>query len=163
VSDLDDVRRMARELFDEHLDGTWTFAFDHAKRRAGNCDFRRRRITLSRYLVARYDDATNRQTLLHEIAHALAGHAAGHGPAWRRTAHAIGYTGDRTHDGEVAREHAKWIGVCPAGHEVLRFRRPQQGREHSCARCSPRFDRRFVLRWRERSDAERFADLPARG
>ena len=162
MSELDDVRRMAAELFAEHLDGTWRFGFDTAKRRAGKCDFRERRITLSRYLCARYDNETNRQTLLHEIAHAIAGHAAGHGPTWQRAAAAIGYRGGRTHDGEVAREHAKWVGVCPAGHEVLRFRKPPDGRLHSCARCSPRFDRRHAFEWRERTPAERAADLPAR-
>lgn len=160
MSELDDVRRMAAELLAEHLDDSWRFDFDHAKRRAGLCDFRERRITLSRHLALRYDDAANRQTLLHEIAHALAGHAAGHGPEWRRIARAIGYTGGTTHDGEVAREHARWVGVCPAGHEVLRFRRPTAGRRHSCARCSPRYDRRHLLRWRERTEAERAADRP---
>ena len=161
MSDLNHVRAMAAALLAEHLSEEWTFGFDTAKRRAGRCDFRERRITLSRYLASRYDDATNRQTLLHEIAHALAGHAAGHGPHWRRIARAIGYTGGTTHDGEIAREHAKWVGVCPAGHEVFRFRRPDARRQHSCARCSPRFDRRFALRWRERTPEEREADLPA--
>ena len=73
MSDLDDVRRVAEALLSTHLDASWSFAFDNAKRRAGACDYTRKRITVSRYLAARYDDETNRQTLLHEVAHALAG------------------------------------------------------------------------------------------
>src|SRR5919202_2449234 len=93
------VVRLAEELLGRHLpDGAWTFAFDTAKRRAGACDYTRRRITVSRYLAAKTDEDEVRQTLLHEIAHALAGHAAAHGPSWRTTAQRLGYTGPRLHD-----------------------------------------------------------------
>ena len=70
------VRQWAEALISSHLDSSWTFGFDNAKRRAGQCDYTRRRITVSRYLSARYDDDTNHQTLLHEVAHALAGATA---------------------------------------------------------------------------------------
>ena len=72
MSDLQWVRHEAEALIATHLDASWSFAFDNAKRRAGACDYTRKRLTVSRYLSARYDDATNRQTLLHEVAHALA-------------------------------------------------------------------------------------------
>lgn len=148
MSNLDAIRTRAEALIAHHLDESWTFRFDHAKLRAGKCDFTRREISLSRYLAARHSDTENEQTLLHEIAHALAGHEAGHGAAWRRTARAIGYTGERTHNGEVAHEYARWVGVCPSGHEVLRFRRPSK--PMSCAKCVRRFDRRFLIEWRDR-------------
>ena len=160
MSDLNAVRARGEQLVLHYLGPDWSFGFDYAKQRAGKCDFTNRRVTLSKYLAARFDDAANEQTLLHEIAHGLAGPRAGHGPEWLRIARRIGYTGGRTHDGEVALEFAKWIGVCPAGHEVLRFRRPQAGRAMSCARCSRKFDRRFLLKWRERTPAERAASAP---
>lgn len=161
MSDLEAVRQRGEQLVAQYLGPSWSFDFDHAKTRAGKCDFTNRRITISRYLAARYDDAANEQTLLHEIAHGIAGARAGHGPEWLRTARAIGYTGERTHDGAVATEFARWIAVCPNGHEAVRFRRPPKGRAQSCARCSPRFDRRYLLEWRERTDAERAADRAA--
>src|SRR5919202_5260627 len=99
------VVRLAEALLAEHLPGgAWTFAFDTAKRRAGACDYTRRRITVSRYLAEKWDEEEVRQTLLHEIAHALAGHAAAHGPRWRTVAQGIGYTGDRLHNGPIAEE-----------------------------------------------------------
>lgn len=145
-----------------HLDASWTFAFDNAKRRAGACDFRRKRITVSRYLSARYDDETNRQTLLHEIAHALAGPTAGHGPRWKSVAHSIGYRGGVTHDGETATELAPWVGTCPAGHTVYRHRR--SNRTLSCARCAPRYDARFAFTWHRRqiTPATRLAAMTPR-
>jgi hypothetical protein len=36
-----------------------------------------------------------RNTMLHEIAHAIAGHAAGHGPVWRAAARKVGATPER--------------------------------------------------------------------
>jgi predicted SprT family Zn-dependent metalloprotease len=148
MSELLEIRRQAEELISSHLDASWSFAFDNAKRRAGLCDYTRKRISLSRYLTARYDDETNRQTLLHEIAHALAGSGAAHGAAWKRTARALGYTGGVTHHGEPANELAPWVGLCPAGHIAYRHRKA--ARATSCAKCSPRFDDRFLFVWRRR-------------
>jgi hypothetical protein len=157
MSDLQRVRTWAEALIALHLDASWSFGFDNAKRRAGLCDYTRKRITVSRYLSARYDDDTNHQTLLHEIAHALAGPAAGHGAAWKRVARGLGYVGGTTHAGETATELAPWVGVCPAGHVAYRHRRAT--RPTSCARCAPHFDPRFVLTWthREITPAARLA------
>lgn len=157
------MRVWADALIRQHLDATWTFAFDNAKRRAGLCDYARRRISLSRYLAARYDDDTNHQTLLHEVAHALAGSGAGHGREWKRIARGLGYVGGATHHGETANELAPWVGVCPAGHTAYRHRRPT--RPSSCVKCSPQFDRRYLFAWtrREITAAARRAALTPRG
>ena len=152
MSDLQALRRVAEDMIAAHLDASWTFAYDSAKRRAGACDYTRKRITVSRYLSARYDDETNRQTLLHEIAHALAGARAAHGTAWKRTARAIGYTGGVTHH----------VGTCPAGHVAYRHRRAT--RATSCAKCSRTFDERFLFTWtrREITPATRLAAMTPR-
>lgn len=160
TGELDAVRARAAALMAEHLDRTWTFAFDHAKTRAGQCDFAKRRITVSRYLAARFSDDDADQVLLHEIAHALAGPRAAHGPVWRRTAAAIGYTGSRLYDGPVASELAPWVGRCPVGHEHVRYRRPT--RTLACAKCSRRFDARNVITWQHRSNTTAGAEAVTR-
>lgn len=153
MAELARVKVWAEALIRLHLDplygsGSWSFGFDHAKRRAGLCDFTSKRITVSRYLAAKFDDDEIHQVLLHEVAHAMAGTKAGHGQKWRSIARDIGYIGGRTHDGEIAHELAPWLGVCPAGHEHARFRRP--ARETSCAKCSRRFSRTHLITWRKR-------------
>lgn len=162
MSDLKRVREWAEALIALHLDDSWSFGFDNATRRAGLCDFTRRRISVSRYLSARYDDDENHQTLLHEVAHALAGQQAGHGPAWRRVAREIGYVGGVTHRGETATELAPWVGVCPAGHTVYRHRRAT--RQVSCAQCAPRFDPAHAFVWtrREITRSDRVAAMTPR-
>jgi len=153
VADLDRVRRWADALIHLHLDpAVWSFAFDSAKTRAGLCDHRAHRISVSRHLAARYGDDEVHQILLHEVAHALAGARAGHGPRWRTVAADLGYVGSRLHDGPVATDLAPWVGVCPAGHEHHRYRRPT--RPLACGRCGRRFDPAHLITWTKR-------DVPA--
>jgi predicted SprT family Zn-dependent metalloprotease len=150
------VVRLAEQLIAEHLpSGDWSFAFDSAKRRAGACDYSRRRITVSRYLAAKTDEADLRQVLLHEIAHALAGHAAAHGPRWRSVAQGLGYTGERLHHGPIADERAPWVGTCVAGHVHYRFRRPAS--PLSCGLCARGFSRAALITWQRREQAARSA------
>lgn len=105
----EDARRLAKGLMEEHglvLEG-WTFAFDAAKARLGMCNYTKKRITLSKHLVATNDSAEIKNTILHEIAHALAGKDAGHGPEWIAVARRIGCSGERCSDANmgVARPH----------------------------------------------------------
>ena len=85
MADLARVRHWANALIALHLDKSWTFAFDNARTRAGLCDYAKKRISVSRLLAGRYDDDEIHQVLLHEVAHALAGAGAGHGPSGRRS------------------------------------------------------------------------------
>jgi len=148
VAELERVRRWAEALIGLHLDASWGFGFDSAKTRAGLCDYTRRRISVSRHLAARYDDDEIHQVLLHEVAHALAGPQAKHGPRWRAVARDLGYAGGRLHQGRIADELAPWVGRCPGGHTHYRYRRPE--RQLACGRCSRRFDPAFVISWTKR-------------
>lgn len=143
------VRTWANALIQLHLDDSWTFGFDNAKTRAGLCNYTAKRITVSRHLATRYDDDEIHQVLLHEVAHAMAGAHAGHGPTWKATARQIGYEGKRLHDGAIAEELAPWVGTCPAGHVVHRYRKPT--RPLSCAKCSRRYDPKNAITWVKRS------------
>ena len=89
---LNGVAGMSRRLMDEHGLVDWTLAFVEARRRLGDCDFRDRVIRIGRAHVLEGSEEQIRDTVLHEIAHALAGREAGHGPLWRETARRIGAT-----------------------------------------------------------------------
>ncbi|MET1043051.1 MAG: SprT-like domain-containing protein [Microbacteriaceae bacterium] len=150
MADLIRVRTWANALIALHLNPTeWSFGFDNAKTRAGLCNYTAKRITVSRYLAARFEDDAIHQVLLHEVAHAMAGHKAGHGPRWKAIASDLGYEGKRLHDGPIASELAPWVGVCPRGHEHYRYRRPN--RTLACGKCSRRYDPANAIRWVQRS------------
>ena len=89
---LNGVAGMARRLMDEHGLTGWTFAFVEAKKSLGNCHFQHRVIRISRTHALEGSEEQIRDTMLHEIAHAIAGYEAGHGPLWKVTARRIGAT-----------------------------------------------------------------------
>ncbi len=150
MADLNRVRTWADALIALHLDAAeWSFGFDNAKTRAGLCNYTAKRITVSKYLAARYGDDEIHQVLLHEVAHAVAGTRAGHGPQWKAIARALGYAGKRLHDGAIANELAPWVGNCPAGHLHYRYRRPS--RPLACGKCSRRFDIAHLIGWHQRA------------
>lgn len=73
----------------------WVFEFDRALYRLGQCDFTRKRITLSKHFTGAANEEQFEQALLHEIAHALLPVGAKHGWDWRLKAKEIGYKGAR--------------------------------------------------------------------
>src|SRR5688572_16549717 len=94
------ARDLAHSLLRQHglHDAGWTFRFDHARRRFGSCRYRAKVVTLSRHLTFLNDEPQVRDTILHEIAHALAGHAAGHGDEWKRMCVTVGANPRRCYD-----------------------------------------------------------------
>ena len=136
---------MAQQLMDEHGLTGWRVQLDNAKRRAGVCRFTDRVIGLSAPLTELHTEAEVRDTVLHEIAHALVGPAHGHDRAWRATAMRIGCSGTRCTDPGSARVEGAWVGVCPAGHVKDRHRRPE--RVMSCGSCSRTFSVDHVYTW----------------
>ncbi|MBQ6668578.1 MAG: SprT-like domain-containing protein [Deltaproteobacteria bacterium] len=94
---LDFVRGLAAELFVQHNLVDWRFTFDRATRRAGSCCHTDRTITLAYEFARQAPDAELRETLLHEIAHALVGPRHNHDAVWRAKALAIGCSGQRCH------------------------------------------------------------------
>ena len=137
--------RLARTLKDQHGLRDWSVGLDRAKTRAGVTFFRKRRISLSAPLTRLHDEAQVRDTILHEIAHALVGPEHGHDRAWKAKAREIGSSDSRCFSSEAARQLAPFIGICPAGHEARRHKRPT--RLVSCTRCAPRFDPAHLFTW----------------
>src|SRR5262245_51513217 len=85
----------ARRLMDLHGLSDWSFAYNRRKRRLGLCYYPRKRLELSVHLVARNGDAEVRDTILHEIAHALTGPGHGHDAAWKAACVRVGARPER--------------------------------------------------------------------
>ena len=102
----------------------WRFEFDTAKRRFGCCNHRYKKITLSKALVSVNDEARVKNTILHEIAHAMVGGGHGHDAVWRNKAIQIGCDGKRCYTSEnTVIPEAKYIAVCKScGHTHRKHR-----------------------------------------
>ncbi len=83
---------LGRHLMDVHDLEQWTLAFVESRRRLGDCWYDHQLIRIARHHAIEHPEPEIRDTVLHEIAHALAGHAAGHGPVWKAIARRIGAT-----------------------------------------------------------------------
>jgi predicted SprT family Zn-dependent metalloprotease len=148
---LYEAAHLARDLLPQHGLHDWRFAFDHARRRFGRCDYTNRRITLSRALTFLNSADEVRDTLLHEIAHALTP-GAKHGPRWRAKCREIGARPMRCFTEErvvtpARRPPRYWLG-CPAcDWWVERRRRAPRRRKYVCVRC------RGKVVYRERDEA----------
>ena len=143
---LADAAARARTLLQEHglTAQGWTFAYDNAKARFGQCRYADRTITLSRPITRLNEEHHIRTTLLHEIAHALAGPGTGHGPVWRRTARKLGIRPDRCYDpAKVRTPPAPYTGTCPTpscGATIKRHRLTTKARNAACGACCKRYN-----------------------
>lgn len=144
---LSEVEKIARELIALHGLRSWSFQFDRARRRAGATHFQKQLITLSPYFMENFSEAEVRDTILHEIAHALAGPGAGHGPKWKKICQEIGANPVARLKSNAAQHgvDSPWKGICPNGHEFSRFRKPT--RESSCSICSRKFNPNYIITW----------------
>jgi len=87
---IKDAEILAKRLIREHLDDSWTFRWNKRKAAFGICNYNTRKIELSSVLTELEDPFYVEQTILHEIAHALVGYAAGHNREWKRCARELG-------------------------------------------------------------------------
>jgi hypothetical protein len=168
-----DARRLAVALMKEHgLDPmVWTFKIDRrSRRRSGHCRFRWHRswsgdivvdegqLSLAAWLIRHNEEPRVRNTILHEIAHALTP-GCHHDWTWQRVAERIGCDGLRCYDadsdsplGRIQRPALPWQGTCPGGHKHERVRAPRMNRTSSCGLCVPgRFSAEHIVTWRKTS------------
>lgn len=91
------VDELAEALIRHHGLSDWTFGFDHSTRRAGRCSYHDKRLSISFALACNASDTDVRDTILHEIAHALVGRKHHHDAVWKAKAREIGCSGERCH------------------------------------------------------------------
>ncbi len=96
--ELSNVQLLADHLLNEHelFKKGWRFSFDRAKRRAGCCRYSKKEITLAK-AYAEQEELKIKNTILHEIAHALVGPKHGHNEIWKQKALEIGCDAERCH------------------------------------------------------------------
>lgn len=119
----------------------WKFEWTNSIRQAGICSYRRKMIGLSKAVTKYHSEEEVRDTILHEIAHALCP-LHGHDAVWKAKAIEIGGNGKRCYKNTVP---GKYIATCPNGHIYTRHRAPRKGSEMSCGKCSNKYNPNFKL------------------
>ncbi len=137
--------QIANEL---NLSPEWRLVFDKSRRRFGACYFGfAKKISMSAPICALNGPAEVGKTIRHEIAHAFAGRAAGHGPVWQAWDKKCGGDGRRCYSSDVETPELPWVATCPGcKREIGRTRPPKAGRTFSCGKCGGgRFNPAFAL------------------
>lgn len=131
--------RYCRRLLRRHGLRAWSARLDESGSRAGACDYRAKTIWLSRLFLRYAPPAEIHDTVLHEIAHALAGAQHHHDAHWRSIARRIGCSARRCHEVELG--PPRWIMHCPGGCFALARNRRTRGL--ACLKCSrtPQFSK----------------------
>jgi predicted SprT family Zn-dependent metalloprotease len=139
--DLKRLEEIAREELKKHGLRGWTFGLANTRRRLGVCKYRTKRIEIAEYYARNSPAETVIDTLLHEIAHAIAGPSARHGLAWKAVAVRLGATPracETSH--HVVVKPGDWQASCPACTKTFHlYRRPKSlsGYRCKCAARSP--------------------------
>jgi predicted SprT family Zn-dependent metalloprotease len=160
---LDDAKTLALDLMQKHITAKpprslytgpspykcWSFKFDNAKRRFGQCHYHKGHISLSRSLVLLNSVEQVTDTILHEIAHVNVGGGHGHDEVWQREALRLGADGKACFDStKVPMPVSPWMGQCPGCKKQFRRWRRPPARSMSCGICAPRrYDPQFQLQW----------------
>jgi predicted SprT family Zn-dependent metalloprotease len=111
----------------------------------GLCVYHRCTIEQSIHFVERNSADEIRDTILHEIAHALVGPGHGHDAVWKRKCVEIGARPERCGDADMPA--GSWQSRCGhCGKDFHRHKRPKRARGWFCRDCGPE---RGKLVWRE--------------
>jgi predicted SprT family Zn-dependent metalloprotease len=145
------AKELATQLLATHGLAEWQFAFNTNKRRAGVCRYPARGrpgcIELSRHYVLRNPEDEVRDTILHEIAHALVGHGHGHDEVWKAKCVEVGARPERCYGEEVEMPRGRWRATCGGcGKDYDRHRRPKRMTGWHCRKCGKE---RGALQWLE--------------
>lgn len=108
TSKLDSLERFAIAKLEEwNLSQVgWQFVWSNNVSKLGKCSYRRKSIYLSRLWAVQLPEHEAQDTILHEIAHALAP-GDGHGRIWKQKCILVGANPSRLYDGDVKRSDIK--------------------------------------------------------
>lgn len=130
-----DARQLALQLMAAHGLHAWAFTFNRRKQALGLCVYGRRSIELSIHFVERDNPPEEiRDTILHEIAHALVGPGHGHDKVWKRKCIEIGARPQRC--GQADMPEGNWRARCGScGKCFHRYKKPKRHGGWFCRDC----------------------------
>lgn len=152
--DLQAAEDLARNEIAKHAPAGTTFRFNRKAKTFGQCHFsaytRNARIELSAPLTEANDEYHVLDTILHEIAHAVAGPYAGHNAQWKAIASSLGAQPVRQKDGQSA--PTKYSLICPICDKHFPRHRKTQG-TYLCNVCPREEARLQPLVWHVNSES----------
>ena len=94
MHNLREIELEAKELINQYCPD-FSLGWMNKKRVLGDCNHGRKLIRLSKFHSQNNDRAVTRNTILHEIAHAIVGPGHGHNNVWKRACLTVGAKPER--------------------------------------------------------------------
>ena len=146
---------VAKKLMSNHTElKIWKATFNNRKRAFGVCNYTKNQIELSSILIPAMSDKAVKDTIIHEISHALT-HGHGHDDVWRSKCIELGGDGKRCggsekyEEGKEGREVlfekiSKYTLTCPCC-GAKSFKNRKSTRASSCANHGGVYDVKYKL------------------
>ena len=147
------TKKQIEELWQQEKEkwglSAWALNFSNRKRSLGHCNCTKKVISISNSYLKTNPLPVMKDTLLHEIAHAIQFEKTGktgHGREWKDLAREVGCKPKRCADlADINLPAPKYIGICSSCGNKTNFYR-KVNKTYSCSKCSKKFDPRYVLK-----------------
>lgn len=126
------VETLARSLMDDHGLTDWKLRLNSGRYYLGTCDSNTKTITISRLHIEHDTAKQIHDTILHEIAHALAPKHANHGKEWKAICRRIGAIPKSCKESE-SKVPPKWEITCSKCARIIHSNTRQQYLTCRCA------------------------------
>lgn len=144
-----EAEKITKELMQQHglIDSGWKFEWLKHSLIAGQCNYTHKKIVLSLELTALNTKSEVKDTIIHEIAHALTP-GDGHGKKWKAKCVELGCRPEQYfNDTQKVTAFSRYTAVC----EACGFKHKEAEKKLSCfCQASKKFKDRVVLNWIDR-------------
>lgn len=142
------VTTLGYDTLDKYNIVGWKIVWNNTKRQIGCCHYNTKTITLSVFLFDRMVDKRKMlDTVLHEIAHVLAGPGNGHNRIWKSWCIKVGAKPERCEQSksfEFKTTDHKYNYVCKV-HGIVDNASRLPKRKASCPKCSHKYNENYLL------------------
>lgn len=119
MTNVTEVKALAEKLVSQHCDTKWMIMFNNSTRAIGMCCGTGRYIKLSKAFMKDNNIEFFRETILHEIAHAIDyeqhGYFNGHSQIWKNIAYSIGCKEASSQTSTAIAPKGKYTVLCSGG------------------------------------------------
>ena len=114
----------------------WSFEMNNTKTRLAQCNYTKKKVCVSSYFLrgVSCNQKKIRNTILHEIAHILAGYGSGHNHEWKAIIVALGGSPERC--GTMDKVPGSYLLYCPNKCFEKKYHRKPKVEGKLCKRCN---------------------------
>lgn len=128
----------------------WTVKLNNAKRSLWLCDETKKELRFSKFFIENNSDIEIKETLIHEVAHALAWNDKKHWPKWIQMAKLLGLKNPEQFNRTAVQAEWKYLMICPWCDAKHYFYKKPKKNWKACYECCVKynrwkFDKRFEL------------------